>query len=165
MDNALLLAGAYFHKHKIKKFNRETSEEYIARVVSIITNGLWKKKNRITAMKNNVPKTKEKTNAEYAIPVAAQEEWNPMHGLKTVRPTSILVVKYQGAEVGRYLCLYRDVGYAGQDRTEIYPEHSCTVTTYLCRKLTPSATTYNSLCEVWSSGTPVDFPLKSSNVL
>ena len=29
---------------------------------------------RITAMKNNVPKTKEKTNAEYAIPVAAQEE-------------------------------------------------------------------------------------------
>ena len=102
-----------------------------------------RRRKRITAMKNNVPKTKEKTNAEYAIPVAAQEEWNPMHGLKTVRPTSILVVKYQGAEVGRYLCLYRDVGYAGQDRTEIYPERSCTVTTYLCRKLTPSTTIYN----------------------
>ena len=63
-------------------------------------------------MKNNVPKTKEKTNAEYAIPVAAQKEWNPMHGLTTVRPTSILVEKHQGAEIGRCLCLYRYVGYA-----------------------------------------------------
>ena len=93
---------------------------------------------RITAMQNNVPKTKEKTNAEYAIAVAAQEEWSPMHGLKTVKQISI-VEKHQGAEVGRYLCLYRDVGYTGQDRTEIYPEHSCTVTTYLYRQLTPSA--------------------------
>ena len=104
MDNALLLARAYFHKYKIKKFNRETSEEYTARVASIIKDGLWKKKKRITAMKNNVPKTKEKTNAEYAIAVAAQEEWNRMQGLKPVRPTSILQ-KHQGVEVGRhYLC-------------------------------------------------------------
>ena len=78
---------------------------------------------RITAMQNNVPKTKEKTNAEYAIAVAAQEEWNRMEGLKPVRPTSI-VEKHQGAEVGKYyLCLYRDVGYAKQDSTEMHPEH------------------------------------------
>ena len=124
-------------------FKRETSQEYIARVASIIKDGWWKKKKKNYSDEDNVPKTKEKTHAEYAIPVAAQEEWNPMNGLKTVRPTSILAVKHQGAEVGRYLCLYRDVGYAGQDRTEIYPERSCTVTTYLCRKLTPSTTTYN----------------------
>ena len=76
-------------------------------------------------MKNNVPNTKEKTDAEYAIAVAAQEEWNRMQGLNPVRPTSIHVLeKHQGAEVGRYfLCLYRDVGYVGQDRTEMHPEH------------------------------------------
>ena len=108
-----------------KKFNREISDEYIAQVgASIMMHGwLVKEKTRITAMKNNVPKTKEKTDAEYAIAVAAQEEWNQMQGLKPIRPTSILE-KYQGAEVGRYyLCLYRDVGYAGQDRTEVHPEH------------------------------------------
>ena len=80
-------------------------------------------KKRVAAMKNVVPKTKEKTDAEYAIAVAAQEQWNRMQGLKPVRPTSILE-KHQGAEVGRYyLCLYRDVGYGGQDRTEMHPEH------------------------------------------
>ena len=81
-----------------------------------------KEKNRISAMKNNVPKTKEKTDAEYAVAVAAQEDSNQMQCLKPVRPTSILE-KHQGVEVGRhYLCLYRDVGYAGQDRTEMHPD-------------------------------------------
>lgn len=41
-------------------------------------------------MKNNVQKTKEKADAEYAIAVAAQGEWNPMQGLKPARPTRIL---------------------------------------------------------------------------
>ena len=81
------------------------------------------RKKRVVAMKNVVPKTKEKTDADYAIAVAAQEQWNRMQGLKPVRPTSILE-KHQGAEVGRYyLCLYRDVGYGGQDRTDMHHEH------------------------------------------
>jgi hypothetical protein len=64
-----------------------------------------KETKRITVMKNNVPNTRKKTDAEYAVAVDAQEEWNRIQGLKTVRPTSILQ-KHQGAEVGRYyLCL------------------------------------------------------------
>ena len=122
-DDALLRARAYLQKHKIKRLNRESQEEYIARVAAIMMDGKLARKKRVAAMKNVVPKTKEKTDADYAIAVAAQEEWNRMQGLKPVRPTSILE-KHQGHEVGRYyLCLYRDVGYGGQDRTEMHPEH------------------------------------------
>jgi hypothetical protein len=123
LDDALLRARAYLQKHKIKRLNRESQEEYIARVAAIMMDGKTARKKRVAAMKNVVPKTKEKTDADYAIAVAAQEEWNRMQGLKPVRPTSILE-KHQGVEVGRYyLCLYRDVGYGGQDRTEMHPEH------------------------------------------
>ena len=123
LDDALLRARAYLQKHKIKKLNRESQEEYISRVAAIMMDGKEARKKRVAAMKNVVPKTKEKTDAEYAIAVAAQEQWNRMQGLKPVRPTSILE-KHQGAEVGRYyLCLYRDVGYGGQDRTEMQHEH------------------------------------------
>ena len=123
LDDALLRARAYLQKHKIKKLNRESQEEYIARVAAIMMDGKLARKKRVAAMKNVVPKTKEKTDADYAIAVAAQEEWNRIQGLKPVRPTSILE-KHQGHEVGRYyLCLYRDVGYGGQDRTEMHPEH------------------------------------------
>ena len=114
---------AYLKKQKIHKLNRETSEKYIAWVAAIMLDEKKNNKKRVAAMKNVVPKTKEKTDAEYAIAVAAQEHWNRMQNLKPVRPTSILE-KHQGAEVGRYyLCLYRDVGYGGQDRTEMHPEH------------------------------------------
>ena len=123
LDDALLRARAYLQKHKIKRLNRESQEEYIARVAAIMMDGKLARKKRVAAMKNVVPKTKEKTDADYAIAVAAQEEWNRIQGLKPVRPTSILE-KHQGHEVGRYyLCLYRDVGYGGQDRTEMHPEH------------------------------------------
>ena len=123
LDDALLRARAYLQKHKIKRLNRESQEEYITRVAAIMMDGKLARKKRVAAMKNVVPKTKEKTDADYAIAVAAQEEWNRMQGLKPVRPTSILE-KHQGHEVGRYyLCLYRDVGYGGQDRTEMHPEH------------------------------------------
>ena len=67
-------------------------------------------KKRVAAMKNVVPKTKEKPDADYAIAVAAQGERNPMQDLKRVGSTRIRE-KHQGAEVGRYcLCRYCDVG-------------------------------------------------------
>ena len=59
------------------------------------------RKNRVTAMKNNVPKTKEKTDAEYAIAVAAQEEWNRMQGLTPAWPTSILENNLRSTNVRR----------------------------------------------------------------
>ena len=128
LDDALLRARAYLQKHKIKRLNRESQEEYIARVAAIMMDGKLARKKRVAAMKNVVPKTKEKTDADYAIAVAAQEEWNRMQGLKPVRPTSILEThqgstKVTKSELRYYLCLYRDVGYGGQDRTEMHPEH------------------------------------------
>jgi hypothetical protein len=68
------------------------------------------KNKRAAAMKNVVPKTKEKPDADYAIAVAAQGERNQMQDLKSVGSTRIRE-KHQGAEVGRYcLCHYCDVG-------------------------------------------------------
>ena len=58
------------------------------------------RKKRVVAMKNVVPKTKEKTDADYAIAVAEQGERNQMQGLNSARPTRILE-EHQGAEVGR----------------------------------------------------------------
>ena len=81
------------------------------------------KNKRVAAMKNVVPKTKEKPDADYAIAVATHGERNPMQDLKPVNPTSIRE-KHQGVEVGRYcFCRYCDVGYGGQNRTEMHPEH------------------------------------------
>jgi len=82
------------------------------------------KTKRVVAMKNVVPKTKEKPDADYyAIAVAAQGERNQMQDLKRVGSTRIRE-KHQGAEVGRYcLCRYCDVGYGGQDRTDMHHEN------------------------------------------
>jgi hypothetical protein len=62
-----LAADAYLQKHKIKRLNRESQEEYIARVAAIMMDGKTTRKKRVAAMKNVVPKTKEKADADYAI--------------------------------------------------------------------------------------------------
>ena len=101
---------AYLKKQKIHKLNSETSEKYIAWVAAIMLDEKKNKNKRVAAMKNVVPKTKEKPDADYAIAVAAQGERNQMQDLKRVGSTRIRE-KHQGAEVGRYcLCRYCDVG-------------------------------------------------------
>ena len=45
------------------------------------------KNKRVAAMKNVVPKTKEKPDADYAIAVAAHGERNPMQDLNRVGST------------------------------------------------------------------------------
>jgi len=69
------------------------------------------KNKRVAAMKNVVPKTKEKPDADYAIAVAAQGERNPMQDLINRVGSTRIRENRQGAEVGRYcLCRYCDVG-------------------------------------------------------
>jgi len=51
LDDALLRARAYLQKHKIKKLNRESQEEYISRVAAIMMDGKEARKKRVAAMK------------------------------------------------------------------------------------------------------------------
>ena len=100
---------AYVKKQKIHKLNSETSEKYIAWVAAIMLDEKKNKNKRVAAMKNVVPKTEEKPDADYAIAVAAHGERNPMQDLNRVGSTRIRE-KHQGAEVGRYcLCRYCDI--------------------------------------------------------
>ena len=74
----------YLQKHKVNKLNSETSEKYIAGVTAIIMlDEKQQQQKGVTAMKNNVPNTKEKADAEYAIAVATQGERNQIQGLKS----------------------------------------------------------------------------------
>jgi len=122
-DGALLRARAYLKKHKVKPLRGEDNEGYVKRIADIMFDGKNARKTRSERMRSNAAKPKEKTDAEHAIAVAAQEEWNRVKNLRPKKPTRILE-KRQGAEVGRfYLCLYHDVGFNGQDREELHPEH------------------------------------------
>ena len=51
LDDALLRARAYLQKHKIKKLNRESQEEYISRVAAIMMDGKEARKKGVAAMK------------------------------------------------------------------------------------------------------------------
>ena len=91
------------HPHLYPEAHGEKMERRDLRRVHLSSNRNHAgQKKRVQAMKNNVPMTKEKTDADYAIAVAAQEEWNRIQGLKPVRPTSILE-KRQGATKVRKL--------------------------------------------------------------
>ena len=122
-DDVLLRARVYLQKHKVKPFRGEDNEAYVKRIADIMFDGKNARKTRSERMRSNASKPKEKTDAEHAIAVAAQEEWNRVKNLRPKKPTRILE-KRQGTEVGRfYLCLYHDVGFNGQDREELHPEH------------------------------------------
>ena len=73
----------YLQKHKVNKLNSETSEKYIAGVAAIMLDEKTQQQKGVTAMKNNVPNTKEKADAEYTIAVATQGERNQIQGLKS----------------------------------------------------------------------------------
>ena len=122
-EDALVRARVYLQKHKVKPFRGEDNEGYVTRIANIMFEGKNARKTRSERMRSNAARPKEKTDAEHAIAAAAQEEWNRVKNLRPKKPTKILE-KRQGLEVGRYyLCLYHDVGFKGQDRTELHKEH------------------------------------------
>ena len=59
LDDALLRARAYLQKHKIKKLNRESQEEYISRVAAIMMDGKLARGKKVAVMKNVVPKRRQ----------------------------------------------------------------------------------------------------------
>ena len=59
---------------------------------------------------------------EVGAAVEARKQYNQLKGNKLKKPSKILR-QVTGREVGRYyVCLYHDVGYAGQDYTDTHPE-------------------------------------------
>ena len=115
-------AKQYIATSGAKPSRGETEEEYVIRIASIMFGGSETRRLRSDRRGNGRNLETTMTSDEVGAAVEARKQYNQLKGNKPRKPYKILR-QVTGREVGRYyVCLYRDVGYAGQDYEDTHTE-------------------------------------------
>ena len=100
----------------------ESEEEYVNRIASIMFGESEARKLRSSRRGNGRNLETTMASDEVGAAVEARKQYNQLKGNKPKKPYKILE-QVTGKEVGRYyVCLYHDIGYAGQDYQQTHPE-------------------------------------------
>ena len=119
---AQIRAKQYIVSSGAKPSRGETVEEYALRIASIMFGGNETRKLRSNRRGNGRNLETTMTPEEIGAATEARRQYNELKGNKPRKPYKILR-QVTGKEVGRYyVCLYHDVGYAGQDYEETHTE-------------------------------------------
>jgi hypothetical protein len=119
---AQVRAKQYMATCGAKPSRGETEDEYVNRIASIMFSGNDTRKTRSSRRGNRSNLETTMASDEVGAAVEARKHYNELKGNKPRKPYKILQ-QVTGKEVGRYyVCLYHDVGYAGQDYQQTHQE-------------------------------------------
>lgn len=115
-------AKQYIATSGAKPSRGETEEGYVTRIASIMFGGSEARNFRSNRRGNGRNLERTMVPDEVGAAIEARKQYNQLKGNKLRKPCAILR-QVADKEVGRYyVCLYRDVGYAGQDYEDTHTE-------------------------------------------